>query len=115
MISHDTCDHEKTSAARAKCRRQRKGTDGGGESRTGSVSEKKASKADIWMGKAHHNPNRERNRGTTPRDKNRECMNCHVEVIGFAGTDPLTGILMFVGEKCTYLIEKSEDFRAARP
>lgn len=64
------------------------------------------------MGKRHHNPDRERNRGTTPRDRDKQCMVCGVERIEFQGTDPKTNRLLFVGERCTWMIENDPDFKA---
>jgi hypothetical protein len=117
MINHTDCTHEKTKAARAKCRRTHMepwprpplyslGPPPGGSKRDA------VGLPASWGGKANHNPDRERNRGTTPRDRDKQCMNCGVERIGWAGTDPYTGRLLFVGERCTYLVERAPDFKA---
>lgn len=37
-------------------------------------------------------------------------MVCTVERICCKGTDPLTGQLLYLGERCMYRIERSEDF-----
>lgn len=42
-------------------------------------------------------------------------MVCTVEKIEFAGTDPLTDRLLFVGERCAYMVKRSSDFRAIMP
>lgn len=103
MIDHSQCDHPRTSSARAKCRREK-----GGDS---TPRKERVSKKEVWFGLAHHNPNRERNRGTTPRDRDRECQVCHIEVIQFRGTEPTTGILRFVGERCLWRIKDAPDLR----
>lgn len=45
----------------------------------------------------------------TPRDKDKQCDNCGVEKIEYRGTDPLTGTLLYVGERCRYMIKRSND------
>jgi hypothetical protein len=111
MISHSECDHPKTPSARAKCRRLRSRDGGaGGE---GAVREKGGSRAtpkSEWGGKAHHDPDRERNTGQVPRDRHLQCDICGVERIMVKGTDPLTGILIYVGERCSYMVERQPDF-----
>jgi hypothetical protein len=49
------------------------------------------------------------NHGTTPRDLDKQCMNCGVEKVVMRGTDPMTGILMYVGLRCEYLIRHALD------
>lgn len=104
MIDHSQCDHPSTSSARAKCRRQRSGG-------SDSTPKQRASKKEVWVGFAHHNPDRERNRGTTPRDRDKQCASCGVERIQFRGTEPTTGILLFVGERCFWRIKNAPDLR----
>jgi hypothetical protein len=104
MIDHSGCDHPATSGARAKCRRAR----GGGATPKESTGKRATPKT--WGGKAHHDPDRPRNTGTTPRDRDKQCMVCTVERICCKGTDPLTGQLLYLGERCMYRIERSEDF-----
>jgi|SRR6478752_735141 len=94
MIDHTNCDHPRTSGARAKCRRQQAGTD--------------TPKTKV-MGKKERTPKEDDNYGQTPRDKHLECDNCGVERIAYRGTDPLTGILRYVGSKCLYTIARSDD------
>lgn len=125
MINHTDCDHPSTSGARAKCRRARSEgkvvvttlgphcDDCTHESCT--RLRPKAGATPKYIGKAHHDPDRPRNQGTTPRDKDKQCMNCGVERIEFKGTDPFTGMLLFVGERCTYKVENSDDFAGVMP
>jgi hypothetical protein len=65
-----------------------------------------------WGGKAHHDPDRPRNTGQVPRDKDKQCDICGVERIVAKGTDPLRNILIFVGERCAYMVERQDDFEA---
>lgn len=107
MISHADCDHPSTSSARAACRRRR--ARAGGETTTSNSSP--ASVKTKWGGKSHHDPDRERNTGQVPRDREAECHSCHVERILARGTDPITGILLFVGERCMWKVENQPDFQ----
>lgn len=117
MISHAECAHASTPSDRAKCRRAR----GRGEVQVGfsaplfSLGPPPKVKEATWGGKAHHDPDRERNTGQVPGRRDLECHVCHVERIAFAGTDPQTRILLFVGERCSWRVERSEDFRAVKP
>lgn len=83
-MNHSECPHPSTKNARAKCR---KGVDATTENM---------------------------NHGTTPRDRDRQCMNCGVEAVTLAGTDILNGMMLFVGDRCAYLIRHSPDLREAR-
>jgi hypothetical protein len=94
MIDHTNCDHPRTSGARAKCRRAAAGGD--------------APKTKV-MGKKTRDPKDDDNYGQVPRDRHLECDNCGVERIAYRGTDPLTGILRFVGNRCLYTIARSDD------
>lgn len=47
--------------------------------------------------------------GQTPRDRDKECVNCGVERITMRGTDPITGLLLYVGDKCSYMVRRSPD------
>lgn len=109
MIDHSQCDHPSTPSARSKCRRARRKE--GGEDVSRETSTKHASKKDTWFGLAHHNPDRERNQGTTPRDRDRQCHVCTVEKIQFRGTDPVSGILLYVGERCLWRIKNAPDLQ----
>jgi hypothetical protein len=108
MIDHSGCDHPRSSSARAKCRRSRAAGEEGGGAR--ELGDSRATPKRSWGGKAHHDPDRERNTGQVPKDKANECHICHVERIVARGTDPLTGILVFVGERCSYMVERQDDF-----
>lgn len=99
-MSHTDCAHPSTSGARAKCRR----ANGGGP------------KKEQWHPPMILPPEGasiktmpDDNYGQTPRDRDKQCMNCGVEKIAYRGTDPLTHLLIFVGEKCEYMVRRSED------
>lgn len=47
--------------------------------------------------------------GQVPRERWQECDGCGVERVHFRGTDPLTGVLRYVGFKCFYTIKRSDD------
>jgi hypothetical protein len=112
MINHSNCDHPRTSSARAKCRRS-----------GGNYSEKVGFAPPLYslgpppgpgrrvIGKKEREE-RDDNYGQTPRDKEKECMVCGVERIEFKGTDPLTGLTLYVGERCTYMVKRADDFVA---
>lgn len=101
MISHTDCDHPSTSGARAKCRRAR--ANGQEVKTTERVPSDGASVKVIG---------RERNTGTTPRDRDKQCDVCGVERMEFRGTDILTGLMLYTGERCAYYIKRSDDFEA---
>lgn len=109
MISHKDCTHPSTPGARAKCRRARvKGEVLVGfqpplYSLDARLGPKLASVKEVG---------RERNRGQTPRDKDKQCDICGVEKIAYRGTDPLNGILLTVGERCEYYVRHAEDLVA---
>jgi len=94
MINHSNCDHESSRAARAKCRR--------------GATQGDAPKRKV-MGREKREAGDTDSYGQTPRDRDKQCDNCGVEKIAYRGTDPLTGILKFVGEKCEYIVRRSED------
>lgn len=93
MISHKDCDHPSTPGARAKCRRARGG----------------ATPKEVDLSKASRAKDPDDNYGQTPRDRDKQCVVCGVEKIEWRGTDPLSGILLFVGAKCEYMVRRSED------
>lgn len=104
MIDHTNCSHERTSSARAKCRRLRQepwprpplfslGPPPG---------VKKASVKEVD----------EDRYGQTPGRKEDECHKCGVERIAYSGTDPISGIVLYVGERCRYYIRGVEDEKA---
>ena len=92
-IDHSNCDHESSSSARARCRRaQANGQDAPTASiRTINFKGSGAAKA------------------RTPRDRDKQCDNCGVERIAWKGTDPMNGILRFVGDKCRYIVMRADD------
>lgn len=45
----------------------------------------------------------------TPRDRDMQCDNCGVERIAYRGTDPTDGIMKYVGDKCYYIVKRSDD------
>lgn len=104
MINHSTCDHPSTSGARAKCRRARQNDD--------PTPKVKGEATPKHIGPSHHDPTRERNRGTTPRDRDKQCHICGVERIEYRGTDALTGILLYVGERCLYMVKSAPDLQS---
>ena len=93
MIDHSSCDHPSTSGARAKCRRAQNG------------SAPKTKK----MGATPRTPKEDDSYGQTPRDRHMECDKCGVEKIEMRGTEPLTGILIYVGSKCSYYLKHADD------
>lgn len=101
MISHKDCAHPSTPSARAKCRRALQG---------GKPKEVWHPPMVLPQGRASVKVLDDDNYGQTPKDKSRECHVCGVEKIEFRGTDSLTGLLLFVGEKCKYMVKRSPDF-----
>lgn len=104
MISHKDCGHPSTPGARAKCRRQKK--------------EPWPSPPLYSLGpppgatKVRRSKDEDDDRyGQTPRDRDKQCVVCGVEKIAFRGTDPISGILLFVGERCEYMVRRAEDRR----
>lgn len=91
MIDHTECDHPRTSGARAKCRRMMRGDDYTPRERS---------------------PRQPKKQKGTPRDKDMQCDVCGVERIEIRGTDPITGVLISVGEKCSYMLKQSADITA---
>ena len=97
MINHSTCDHPRTSAARAKCRKARAN---GEEVKTKEgASEKEVDFKGSGGAKAQ-----------TPGFKDLECHVCGVERIIARGTDPLDGIVKYVGERCIYYIKRDPNW-----
>lgn len=92
MINHSNCDHPSSSSARAKCRRAAKSGDAPVKSREIDMRDSTPT-----------------GRPRTPSDPAKCCDNCGVERIILRGTDPLTGTLKFVGEKCAYIVKRAPD------
>lgn len=108
MISHTTCDHPSTSGARAKCRRAR----AQGEVHTEEVG----FSAPLWSlgpppppGATPRVLEKERNRGTTPRDRDKQCDMCGIERIEVRGIHRWNGTMIFVGERCMYYLDPQEE------
>ena len=97
MINHSNCDRPSTSGARAKCRRAQA---------TGDAAPIRKVMTKVPRDQRDDDDDRY---GQTPRDKDKECVKRGVEKIIAKGTDPLTGILLYVGEKCYYYIKQSDD------
>jgi hypothetical protein len=96
MIDHTNCDHPRTSGARAKCRRAHR--NGG------------ATPTDIDF--TERAPREKAKPKGTPRDRDMQCDVCGVERIEIRGTDPLTGVILSVGEKCSYVLKIADDVEA---
>jgi hypothetical protein len=93
MIDHSNCDHERTSKARAKCRR----------ALANGAEAPKADKKELdFRGSGGVS-------SKTPRDKERECMVCGVERFEARGRDMISGSYLYVGEKCMYMIQNDPD------
>ena len=98
MINHSNCDHPSTSGARAKCRRAQSDGSTPQRKKMNSAPREKVEKDDSAD-----------NYGQTPSRRDLECDNCGVERIAYKGTDPLTGIVKYVGEKCYYIVKRAAD------
>lgn len=98
MINHSNCSHPSTSSARSKCRKAKAG---GGEY-TGSggatprvIGEKSTAERDTY--------------GQTPRDRDKQCDVCGVERIAWRGLDVISGIVLYVGDRCKYYVVQDPD------
>lgn len=100
MISHTDCSHESTRSARAKCRRARANGEPPKVSLVKGATVKVVDFAPT-----------EKERKGTPRDRDMQCDVCGVERIALRGTDPLTGLIITVGEKCSYMLKQSLDIK----
>lgn len=104
MIDHSKCEHEKTRAARAKCRRA---SSGGSTPKKVGATPKEMDLSEAEAGAS--------SRGQTPTQRSDECHVCGVEMIRYSGTDAWTNIKVYVGEKCLWRIKRSSDLRELRP
>jgi hypothetical protein len=109
MISHTDCAHAATPGERAKCRRAR----ARGEVLEGfsaplySLGPPPAGATPKVM------PEKERNRGKTPRDKAKQCHICGVEKIVAMGTHrTMPALTLLVGEDCFYYLDPEEKITA---
>lgn len=89
MINHTECEHPRTSAARAKCRRAQK---------SGTAPKASTKSVDMRDGTPTGRPR-------TPSLRELQCDGCGVERIAYRGHDLLTGTLLSVGEKCYYMVK----------
>jgi len=97
MIDHSRCEHERTSRARAACRKAR----ANGE----AVPQGGASVKEVdFKGSGGA-------QGSTPRDKDRACVVCGVEPFTARGRDLLNECMLYVGEKCFYMIQNDPDLQ----
>lgn len=102
MISHAQCDHESSSKARAKCRREK----GLSKPRDREKGEG-ATPRSLDFSKTRTR-DEDDNYGQTPSRKEDECHVCHVEWISHKGVDAWTGLSVYVGAKCMYRLKKDE-------
>ena len=97
MMNHSDCDHPRTSSARAKCRRRQAG---------GSTPKReRATTKEVDFGRASGDVR-------TPSDPAMQCDVCGVERVALRGTDPLSGMILTVGERCSYMLRRSDDVEA---
>lgn len=66
-----------------------------------------ATPREVNFGKAEDDSNY----GQTPSRKEDECRVCGVERIAYRGTEPVSGMLLYVGDKCLWRIKNAEDLR----
>lgn len=97
MIDHSKCDHERTSSARARCRR--------GGSDAPKRERKAATPRTVGV-------DDDDNYGQTPAWKADECHVCGVERSEFKGTDAFTNLFVLVGPRCAWRVKRSDDFAA---
>lgn len=109
-MTHSNCDHPATSGERAKCRRR----SGKAEGKAGGATPREVDLSKVED--REEKPKRRPRSGGTPRDAWRACQRCGLEVLKWRGTDPLTGMLIHVGEDCAYVLEHADDrVEVARP
>lgn len=98
MINHSNCKHPSTSGARSKCRKARAaGTEFTAEE--GATPKVVGTRA----------PAEKDNYGQTPRDRDKQCDVCGVERIAWRGLDVISGIVLYVGQKCFYYVKADPD------
>lgn len=95
MIDHTNCDHPSTSGARAKCRRARAA--GGVHTEDGQATPK-----DVDFSKSGGGGKK----AQTPRDRDKQCDVCGVERIAYRGLDVISGVVLYVGERCYYMVKR---------
>jgi hypothetical protein len=97
MINHTNCDHPSTSSARGKCRKARAA---GGEYKGTGATPK-----ELDLSKAATSKFKD-NYGQTPRDRDKQCDVCGVEKIAWRGLDVISGVVLYVGDKCFYMVKQ---------
>jgi hypothetical protein len=107
MISHAQCDHPSTPGARAKCRRARSR----GEVLAPGFSPPLYSLGPPPRGATPQEVDfsKERNRGRTPRDRDKQCDICGIEKIELRGRHRWNDMLISVGEDCTYYLDPDQE------
>lgn len=117
MISHTDCAHEKSSKARAQCRRER-AKSSGGEEAGATVREVDfsgaagASVKGVDFSGVGSRGEKERHgvgNALTPGHKHMECQVCGLERVKYKGTDQFSGLTVAVGDKCEYRIRTAPD------
>lgn len=110
MIDHSTCDHASTPRDRAKCRRARaKGEvlEPGFHPPLYSLGPPPKEKA------TPRAPGEERNQGTTPRDRDKQCQVCSVErVVAIGKHREHLDLTVAVGERCFYNLDPEKPIKA---
>ena len=104
MIDHSACSHPRTPKDRAKCRKLR-AQQGFHPPLYSLGPPPKARK----KGATAKRIDADDNYGQTPARRDMECHKCGVERIAYRGTDPISGILLYVGERCYWYIKNSPD------
>lgn len=90
MIDHSRCDHERSSKARAKCRR-----DNGATPRKSGATPR-----------ALNLPKDDED--VRPKDRDRQCHNCHLRLIEWKGKDRVNDMLRYVCTKCKYILDPAQ-------
>lgn len=100
MINHSTCNHPSTSGARSKCRKAQ----AAGKEHTEAEG---ATPKIIGLKKGRDEE--EDRYGQTPRDRDKQCDVCGVEKIAWRGLDVISGIVLYVGQRCYYYVKADPD------
>lgn len=109
MISHTDCEHPSTSGARAKCRRAR--SKGEVHTEEGFVPPLYSLGPPPKVGATALVLEKERNRGRTPRDRDKQCDVCGVERIQVRGIHRWNNMLISVGEDCMYYLDPEQEMK----
>lgn len=95
MINHSNCDHPRTSSARAKCRKAQANGKVHTDASQGATPVEVDMRRSDPTGKAQ-----------TPRDRDKQCDVCGVERIAYRGLDVISGVVLYVGERCYYMVKR---------